>query len=85
VRAIENRVFTVVCNRTGFEERGGKARLCFTGRSQIADPGGRVLLAMDPEEERVRVVEIDPTLARDKRITPENDLFEDRRPDLYEL
>ena len=31
------------------------------------------------------VVEIDPALAGDKRITPENDLFLDRRPECYRI
>src|SRR2546422_6039725 len=30
-RCLENRVFAVTCNRTGWEERGGKKRLTYIG------------------------------------------------------
>jgi hypothetical protein len=33
----------------------------------------------------VFVVEIEPALARDKAVTHVNDVFSDRRPELYEL
>jgi hypothetical protein len=33
----------------------------------------------------VHLVEIDPDLALDKQINPNNGLFSDRRPDLYEV
>ena len=81
-RCVENRVFAVTCNRIGMERRGGKA-LSFIGSSQIVDPKGQVLVRAKRDEESVQVAEIDPTLARDKRITERNDLFEDRRGTLY--
>ena len=81
-RCVENRVFAVTCNRTGIERRGGKA-LSFIGSSQIVDPKGRVLVRAGREEECVQVVAIDPALARDKQITERNELFEDRRVELY--
>jgi hypothetical protein len=31
------------------------------------------------------VVEIDPKAAQNKKITPRNDIFKDRRRDLYDL
>ncbi len=81
-RAIENRVFAVTCNRVGREERGGVS-LRFTGRSQIVDPRGRVLVRAPVRGEALCIVRIDPRSARSKRITPRNDLFHDRRPELY--
>ncbi len=81
-RSLENRVFTVTASRTGEEEVGG-TRLSFTGRSQIVSPRGERLIEADAREECVRWVEIDPAEARDKRVTPRNDLFADRRPELY--
>jgi len=81
-RSIENRVFTVTANRTGSESVDGTT-LRFTGRSQIVSPKGERLAAMDETEEGVRIVTIDPTAARDKRATPRNDLFADRRTDLW--
>ncbi len=82
VRALENRVFTITANRVGLENREGRA-LRFTGLSQIISPDG-TRLAHSPEEgEDVQVVEIEPRLARDKRINPWNDLLADRRSEFY--
>ncbi len=83
-RALENGVFAVTANRIGTEERDG-VRLCFTGRSQIVDPRGAVLMAAGESEEIVGVVDIQPGAARDKMLTPKNHLLHDRRPELYEL
>ena len=84
-RAIENRVFTVTANRVGSEARGGKPLLHFTGKSQVVSPKGENLLTFSEKEEHLRVVEIEPTEARDKWVTPRNHIFEERRPDSYEL
>ncbi len=84
-RAIENRVFTVTANRVGSEARGGKPLLHFTGKSQVVSPKGEKLLTFSEKEEHLRVVEIEPTEARDKWVTPRNHIFEERRPDSYEL
>jgi len=84
VRAMENRIFWVLANRYGREERGGK-RFTYTGESQIIAPDGTILAKAPPEGEALNIVEIDPKEALDKHITEMNDLFEDRRPDLYEL
>lgn len=84
VRALENRVFWILANRIGTEERGSRS-LTFTGRSHIVAPDGEVLLEASPHEERIGIVEIDPTRADDKRVTALNDLFADRRPAWYRL
>ncbi len=81
-RAIENRVFFVVSNRVGKEERSGQ-RLEFTGRSQIVDPKGNVLVRSDAVSEEVRVVRADLALARDKLVTPRNHILKDRRAEMY--
>jgi predicted amidohydrolase len=83
-RAIENRVFWILANRIGVEERAG-TRLVFTGRSQIVAPDGAVLAQAAPDREEMLVVDIDPNRAKDKRVTPRNDLLLDRRTDLYRL
>lgn len=80
-RSIENRVYTVTANRIGFEEREGK-KLNFIGKSQITGVKGEILLRMG-QEEGLKQIEIDPALARNKKITEANDLFQDRKPDLY--
>ena len=81
-RAIENRIFAVTCNRVGSEARGGVS-LRFTGRSQIVDPLGQVLVRAPARGEALCIVRIDPRGARRKQITSRNDLFADRRPELY--
>ncbi len=81
-RSIENRVFTITANRTGKDVRGDK-ELSFTGKSQIVSPSGERVLEFEGEEEGIKVIEIEPAMARDKNITEYNDLFRDRRPGVY--
>ena len=81
-RCVENRIFAITANRIGRESRGGR-ELIFTGRSQIVDPSGEVLAQASRNKEEARVLEIDSRMARDKRITVHNQLFEDRRPKFY--
>ena len=83
-RAVENRVFWILANRTGSETLGEKT-LVFNGGSQIVAPDGKLLARAGPETEELLIVEIDPAQALDKKVTPRNDLFVDRRTDLYSL
>ncbi|MEO2151886.1 MAG: nitrilase [Thermococcus sp.] len=80
IRALENRVYTITANRIG-EERGLK----FIGRSTIASPRAEVLAMGSEDKEEVAVVEVDLTLARDKRLNELNEVFKDRRPQYYVL
>ncbi len=82
IRSLENRVFTITANRYGTEERGDHS-FSFTGKSQITSPSGDVILQAPEESDAVMTAEIDPSEALNKHITPENDLFEDRRLDFY--
>jgi len=88
-RCIENRVFAITSNRTGREkigdpaEGGGGVELTFTGNSQIVDPKGKILAKANAEEEKVCMSEIDPSLAKDKKVTANNHIFQDRRTDFY--
>jgi predicted amidohydrolase len=75
--ALQNRVFVVTANRIGAERS-----LRFTGRSQILGPDMSIL-AKSGTVEDVKVVNIRPEDANDKRVTRFNDLFEDRRPSMY--
>jgi len=77
--AIQNRVFIITANRTG-TERGVE----FTGMSQILDPSMNVLARSGKNEEEVRVVEVNPEVADSKRINRFNDLWHDRRIELYQ-
>lgn len=79
VRSLENRTFTVTCNRVG-EERG----LCFIGKSQITDPKGNLLYRAGTEEE-VAVRNINLEEADNKFITEKNNILQDRNPDAYTI
>lgn len=81
-RAIENKVFVAVANRGGSETKAGET-LVFKGRSALYDPWGESVLQAGPSGDCVLVAEIDPFLSRDKRFNDRNDIFLDRRPDLY--
>lgn len=80
-RALENRVFVVLADRTGVDRRNEK-ELRFIGRSEIVAPNGDILIRAG-DEECVKVVEIDPDLSLNKKINEYNDIFVDRREDLY--
>jgi predicted amidohydrolase len=80
-RAIENRVFIVTADRIGEEKRNSKAYR-FVGKSQIVSARGEILIRVE-DEECVKVVDVDPILALDKKVNEYNDLFADRREDLY--
>jgi predicted amidohydrolase len=81
-RSIENRVYSVTANRIGVEKRGNIA-LTFTGKSQIVSPTGDVLASATERSESLKVVEVDLAVALDKHVTPNNDLFQDRKVALY--
>ncbi len=81
-RSLENRVFTVTASRTG-SETVSRATVSFTGKSQIVSPRGERLAQAGAEEERLMSAQADLALARDKRVTPRNDIIADRRPELY--
>lgn len=82
LRSIENRVFGITANRLGMERRG-TLNLTFTGGSQIVSPAGEILLSAGDRSESLKVIEIDITEADDKHVTPSNDIFVDRSPQLY--
>jgi len=82
VRSIENRVFWILANRHGTECRGGKT-LTYTGSSQITAENGEVLVRADERGDSLTVVEVDPERGKNKRVTERNDLFADRRVELY--
>jgi predicted amidohydrolase len=83
-RCLENHVFAITANRIGTETTGEK-ELSFTGGSQITGITGEILYRASADQEEVAVVEIDPHLARNKNVTPNNHIFHDRRPEMYEL
>ncbi len=82
-RSLENAVFSITANRTGVETGQGLS-LRFTGKSQVLSPKGELLAQADEVEHTLRIVDIDPTRALEKRFSAGNDLFADRRPNQYE-
>jgi predicted amidohydrolase len=82
-RCIENRVFAVTANRVGSENRTGQP-LRFIGSSQVVTPTGQRAARCRRTGVGAAVATID-TDACDKRVTPRNDLWNDRRPEAYRL
>jgi predicted amidohydrolase len=81
-RCIENRVFAVTANRIGTERRG-TITLTFTGGSQIISPTREVLASAGDRSESLKVIDINVEEAKNKNVTPSNDVIDDRVPSLY--
>jgi predicted amidohydrolase len=81
-RAFENRVAIVTANRIGTETRGEET-LTFTGESQIVGHNGVILARAGAVETCVIEAGIAIEPARRKSINDFNDIFADRRPELY--
>lgn len=82
-RAAENRVWVISSNRVGKEED-----ITYIGKSSIVDPAGDTIASLN-NEEGFAVGNVDFSKSRKKRIVRiekeyEIDLFNDRRPMLYE-
>lgn len=84
-RAIENKVYLAVANRVG-AETNGDSTVEFNGRSAIYGYNGDVLASVEAGDTPnvVRIAEIDPAATRKKSFSTYNDIFADRRPDLYQ-
>jgi len=83
VRCLENKVFAVTANRTGEEKRKDGQSLKFIGQSQIVSPEGEILIKASEEDEALLVAKIDLDLARNKSLNSLNNIFDDRRPEMY--
>jgi predicted amidohydrolase len=81
-RCLENGVFAVTANRIGSDRRP-RGVLRFTGQSQVVTPKGEILHRATQDREELYVTEIKVNLARSKKMTEKNNLFEDRRPLFY--
>ena len=81
-RSVENQIFTITANRVG-TETNGDVSLDFTGLSQITSPSVQRLAEADKKEEVIKIVEIDLEESRDKWLSERNNIFDDRRTDLY--
>ena len=82
-RALENRVYFLAVNRIG---ECGKIR--FIGKSKFCDTMGNNIVEIDHNDHVIVYGEVDPELARNKRIIRipgecELDYIADRRPEMY--
>jgi len=77
-RALENRVYAVTADRVGIE-RG----LRFIGQSEIVNPRGQIIYRASATKEECVVRKIDLATARNKTVTPRNNLLRDRVPQAY--
>lgn len=88
VRALENKVYVATANRTGSEVReieGVPEELVFKGRSAIYGYNGQSLCEASDTQEHIIESEIIPNLTREKSFNSINDIFADRRPNMYKL
>jgi predicted amidohydrolase len=83
VRCLENRVYAITANRIGTENRKKDQHLKFIGQSQIVSPEADILIKASENGEMLLVAEIYPEMARNKELNQLNDIFKDRRPDIY--
>lgn len=77
-QAVINRFFIFTTNRIGTERD-----ISFSGRSFVTDPEGDVIAEASSDKEEILFSDIDPKLSRNKMITMENHVLEDRFPELY--
>ena len=82
-RALENHVYYAACNRVG-EERGFR----FIGQSRILDCNGELLASAGADAPEIITADIDPAVARNKRLVKipgkyELDRVAHRRPEMY--
>jgi len=76
LRAYENRIYFIACNRVGKEMSE------FLGRSAIAGPDGVILARSEGEEEEVLYATFyDDKILEERAFFP---IFADRRPELYQ-
>jgi len=80
-RCQENMVTAVTSNRVGTEDRTGTA-LTFSGRSQIVSRLGKRLATLDQDGTGAATATL-AIIEQDKLFTPRNDLWGDRRPEMY--
>jgi predicted amidohydrolase len=83
VRATENHLHVIACDRVG-EERGFK----FAGHSQIVDLTGKKLVEAGETEEVILYADLDPLAADRNHVVRETGVWEfdriaDRRPEMY--
>ncbi len=81
-RCLENHIYAITANRFGSDRRP-EGELHFTGKSQIVAPDGELIHRAPSQREELYISEHDIHIARQKKITPLNDVILDRRPGYY--
>ena len=81
-RALENKVYVAVANRIGTESLNNE-ELEFNGESAIISYNGKSLVSAGPDNEIIIKATIHPEKTRDKSFNSINNIFKDRRPELY--
>jgi len=81
-RCVENRVFAITANRIGTETQAER-ELTFTGHSQVLNTRGETLVQAPVDTEHVGLTRIRPEQADEKHLNPHNELWPDRRPEMY--
>jgi len=83
-RCLENSVFAITANRFGADKRP-HGEIAFTGKSQIIAPKGDVVYKAPAQKEMIILKDVNIDLAKDKMITPLNDIIRDRREEYYDI
>jgi len=83
-RCLENAVFAVTANRFGADKRP-QGEIVFTGKSQIVAPKGDIVCKAPSKKEGLYIRDIDIELAKNKMMTPLNDIMKDRRQEFYDV
>jgi predicted amidohydrolase len=81
-RALENKVYLAVANRTGEENRNG-VNLIFKGSSAIYGYNGEVLAIAGKVDDEVLTATLVPEKTRNKSFNEINNIFSDRRAKWY--
>ena len=79
VHGLVNHVYVITANRTGTENG-----LTFTGMSTVSSPKGEIICQASPDADEICAFDFDLEVARNKFMTPRNDIFADRRPEVYQ-
>ncbi len=77
-RAFENKVIVAFADRVGQEED-----LLYRGESCIINYNGEILTRLDNTTTGITLADVTPAETRNKSFSDLNDIFQDRRPELY--
>lgn len=81
-RALENKVYVAVANRYGTEKNNDE-ELLFKGESALWSYNGTIIKKADIDGDCILKSTIDPEKTRDKSFNSVNNIFKDRRKEMY--